>query len=138
MKIFLDTNFIMDFLVRGPEYSKPAKEVLETANRFDIEFCVSFLTVANFAYILRKEPKNKLNKYIKIIDDLFIILSNDKTHLLNSLDLSAADYEDAIQFSTAKDNKCDLIITRNKKDYKFSDIPIFSPQEFIDEVKMNY
>ena len=28
-KIFLDTNFIMDLLVRGPEYSRDAKRVLD-------------------------------------------------------------------------------------------------------------
>ena len=53
-RIFLDTNFLMDLLARGPEFSIPAKKLLDEGSIKNYEFYVSFLSVANFAYITRK------------------------------------------------------------------------------------
>jgi hypothetical protein len=37
-----------------------------------------------------------------------------------------------MQYFSAKHENVDYIITRNKKDFAASDIPIFEPQEFVD------
>ena len=58
--VFLDTNFIMDLLVRGPKYSIDAKRVLDEGAIKDYQFYVSFLSIANFAYINRKVEKKRL------------------------------------------------------------------------------
>lgn len=42
------------------------------------------------------------------------------------------DFEDSVQYSVAKKANCKCIVTRNKKDYKFSDIPVYTPTEFIE------
>jgi hypothetical protein len=40
------------------------------------------------------------------------------------------DFEDAVQFIAARENGINHIITRNKTDYKVSDIQCVSPVEF--------
>jgi predicted nucleic acid-binding protein len=45
------------------------------------------------------------------------------------------DFEDAIHYQAAKAAGCDAIITRNAKDFKKADLPILSPQEFLDQLK---
>lgn len=47
--------------------------------------------------------------------------------------LRAKDFEDALQYYTAKENGVDCIITRNKKDFYFSDFPVYTPEEFLSE-----
>ena len=42
------------------------------------------------------------------------------------------DFEDAMQYFSAKHEDIDYIITRNKKDFTASDIPVLKPQEFVD------
>ena len=133
-KFFLDTNFIMDLLVRGPEYSIEAKKVLDEGVIRDYQFYVSFLSVANFAYINRKGEKKRLRENIELICDLFIIIPNDKNNLIQAWDYEPKDYEDALQYSCAISNKCDCIITRNESDYRFSKIPIWSPSEFLERI----
>ena len=130
-KVFLDTNFIMDLLVRGPEYSIVAKSVLDEGAVRDYQFYVSFLSVANFAYINRKVEKKRLRENIELICDLFNVIPNDKNNLIQAWDYEPTDYEDAVQYSSALSNKCDCIITRNKQDFYFSKLPIFTPEEFI-------
>ena len=133
-KVFLDTNFIMDLLVRGPEYSIVAKNVLEEGAIRDYQFYVSFLSVANFAYINRKVEKKRLRENIELICDLFNVIQNDKNNLIQAWDYEPTDYEDAVQYSSALSNKCDCIITRNESDYSFSKIPICSPTEFLERI----
>jgi hypothetical protein len=41
------------------------------------------------------------------------------------------DFEDAIQYHSALENKVDIIITRNKKDFKNSKLPIMSAREYL-------
>jgi len=43
------------------------------------------------------------------------------------------DLEDAIQHFSAKVENIDMIITRNKKDFKLSEIKVLTPAEFIKE-----
>ena len=43
-----------------------------------------------------------------------------------------ADFDYAMQYFSAKHENVDYIITRNKKDFAVSDIPVFEPQEFVD------
>ena len=134
-KVFLDTNFIMDLLVRGPEYSEDAKGVLDEGLIKDYQFYVSFLSIANFAYINRKVEKKRLKENIELICDLFIVIPNDKKNLIQAWDFEPQDYEDAIQYSSALAMNCDCIITRNESDYSFSKIPILSPSNFLEKIK---
>lgn len=46
-KVFLDTNFIIDYFVRE-DYSGVAEKVMRTGDSENIEFHISYLTVANF------------------------------------------------------------------------------------------
>lgn len=62
-KVFLDTNFIIDYFVRE-DYSGVAEKVMRTGDSENIEFHISYLTVANFAYIMRKLPTDTLRLQI--------------------------------------------------------------------------
>lgn len=47
-------------------------------------------------------------------------------------DCRFTDIEDAMQYYAAIQTGCDCIITRNKKDFTKSDIPVMPPKEFLD------
>lgn len=57
--------------------------------------------------------------------------------ILSALDSDWTDFEDSVQNSVAESHEYDAIITRNKGDYKKSSIKVFSPNEFIEEIKGN-
>lgn len=134
MKIFLDTNFIIDYLIRE-EYKASCEQLLSIGIRNKFEFCISYLTVANFAYILRKTDVQVLHNYIKRICNLFYIVPSSGNQILNSLKLKANDFEDGLQYQAAIDYGCDCIISRNAKDFKFAKIPVLTAQEFINSDK---
>lgn len=137
-RVFLDTNFLMDLFGREADpdsginqYEQTAVEVLSKGDQKNLQFFVSFLSVANFAYLLRKSEKTLLYSQLLTIRELFTILPNTENNIYNVLSETPNDLEDAIQYDTAIAGSCDCIITRNAKDFPFSKIPIYSPQEFL-------
>ena len=74
-----------------------------------------------------KEAKQIIRKFKVLIE--LLSLDNKITELaLNDDDFS--DFEDGLQYYTAMENEIDVIISRNKKDFKSSKIPILTAKEF--------
>lgn len=130
-RIFLDTNFLMDYLVRA-DYSLVASKILEEGSKRGYKFEISFLTVANFAYINRKMPAAMLRHLLAGILEAFEIADNTSKHLLNAIYMDSPDYEDAVQYQTALSSRCQGIVTRNGKDFPFSKLDIYTPDEFLE------
>ena len=128
-RIFLDTNFIIDYLLRD-EYNPACVDFLSIGKERGYKFYISFLSVANFAYVARKIPRNELNGLLSKIIRLFIIVPNNVMQLNEAIAMMASDFEDSLQYRAAVDSKCDCIITRNQKDFSFSEIPVMSAAEY--------
>lgn len=129
-KLFLDTNFILDYLIRE-EYKSLSQHFLEEAAKQGYKFYVSYLSVANFAYIERKLPLEQLKEKLRFITEIFEVICNNRNQIRKALNFVALDFEDILQYQAAIDAKCDVIITRNEKDFKFSEIPVYAPSTFL-------
>ena len=55
----------------------------------------------------------------------------DEQQLQEALSVIVPDFEDMLQYVCAKEHGCDAIITRNKKDFIFSTLPLYTPTEFL-------
>lgn len=126
--IFLDTNIILDFLIRE-EYQKDIRELLRRSA--DEDLYISFLSVANAAYIMRKYPKAEIIDKIKLLLQIFKILPNTKGQIEEAIKTVSPDFEDMLQYQTAIEGKCNIILTRNAKDFPYSEIPVMSVIEFL-------
>lgn len=131
-KIFLDTNFIIDYFVR--EDFNGASEQLLTLGKNNLKFYISYLTVANFAYIVRKMLKDVVVSMIQRICETFRIVKNTKEQIERNVMLNPVDFEDGLQYQAAMDAGCDCIITRNQKDFAFAEIPVMDAPEFLREI----
>lgn len=45
--------------------------------------------------------------------------------------LRAKDFEDALQYHSALSAHCDVIVTRNTKDFYFSELTVSTPAQFL-------
>ena len=129
-RLFLDTNFILDYFIRE-DFKGDCEKLLANGSERGYKFCVSYLSIANFAFIMRKESKELLLSLIKRICEIFEVIPNNKNQIEISLSIEAKDYEDVLQYASAIEGNCDYIITRNEKDFSFSKIPVFSTIEYI-------
>ena len=130
-RIFIDTNVIIDVLMRREGYLSSAR-VLALSKEKDIFLFVSVLSMANIAYILRKTLRgNDFYNEMKKLSCLLNVVDTTNGHFLSALELQAKDFEDALQYYCAISNQCEVIVTRNKKDFNFSSINVLTPEELL-------
>ncbi len=136
MKLFLDTNVMLDFLgERDPYYISTAK-IATLADKRKLKIVVSALSYTTISYFLTKydgleKTKNKLRKF-KVISE---ICELDALIIEKGLNSDFSDFEDSLQYYSALRTECDIIITRNGKDFKKSQIPVMTPDEFLNSIK---
>lgn len=132
-KVFFDTNIMIDVIGRREQFCKPSIQIMSLADRGLIRIYVSALSYATASFILGKYNKDldiisEFSKFMKITTATLV----DSLMIEQSVNSEFKDFEDAMQYFSAKNENVDYIITRNKKDFAVSDIPVFEPQEFVD------
>ena len=112
MKLFLDTNVLLDIILERPGFEAPL-EVFQKASDGLVELYASYLSMANIAYILRKNYKGALIPTIKQLSCLLTVLPMDGHQLETAMMLEGPDFEDILQAVCAKDAGCETILTHN-------------------------
>lgn len=132
-KTFIDSGIILDlFLAREP-HLRYAQELLSLYNVPDFQLYTSAIIVNNAYYFIKKDRGGENAKAaISLIAELLQILPVDANSIKFAVDSKFKDFEDAIQYHTASENQCNYIITRNIKDYKYSNIPVLSAEQFLE------
>jgi hypothetical protein len=94
---------------------------------------LSYDTVSYFhsKYESPENAKEKLRKF-RIISEICALNEQIIEKGLNS---EFQDFEDALQYFSALDSDCNILITRNAKDFKDSDIPVMTAEEFLKSLK---
>lgn len=138
MKLLIDTNVILDFLLSRANKDY-AKKIFELTLDNDTYEYLSSSSITDIFYIINKQTKDSLKTQSLIRKLLtFISISNVTEKEINmALDMAWNDFEDAVQYSVAKSNNVDVIITNNKKDYEKNDISIMTAKEFLDSIENN-
>ncbi len=131
IKIFIDSDIILDLLIKRDEYQEAAELFTKIAGNEIIGFTTP-LVFANVHYILTKyEGKNKSILSLRKLRKLLSVLTINEEIIDEALLFDAKDFEDSIQYITSEKNNLDFIITRDKKDYKESKLPVLSATEFL-------
>ena len=132
-KILIDTNIVIDLLSKRKNFYEDAANLFSQADKKELKLAISSLTFANTNYILTKlksakEAREILRKF-KVLVELLSL--NDKVTELALSDESFPDFEHGLQYYSAIENNIDIIITRNKKDFKNSKLPILTAKEYL-------
>jgi predicted nucleic acid-binding protein len=132
-KILIDTNIVIDLLSKRKDFYEDAANLFSQADKKELNLSISALTFANTNYILTKlksakDAREILRKF-KVLVELLSL--DDKITELALSDDSFPDFEDGLQYYTAIENDIDLIISRNKKDFKNSKLPVLTAKEYL-------
>lgn len=132
-KIFLDTNIVIDFLGERNNFYEISARILTLADNKKIKLFTSPTTIANSYCILSRNEHSKivLEKIRKFKLLCSISIMNDEV-IEKSLNSDFKDFEDSIQYFSALASNCDIIITRNEKDFKNALIPVMNPESYLE------
>lgn len=132
MKIFLDTNIIIDFYDERPAFFDAAAQIIAMAYRKGIKIVVSAISFINAFYLLRKSyEREELTKPMLKLAELCEISNITKQMIKKCLSEETVDFEDAVQMESAASEQVNLIITRDAKHFKNSPIPVKTPIDFL-------
>lgn len=131
MRLFLDTNILIDLIANRAPFSKWAISIFKDAKKGKWQLFTSSASILTTYYIIEKQNGSKNAKRIlKILLNRVEIQDLTKLELQTALTTDFKDYEDSVQHECAKlCKKIDFIITRNKKDFKNSLIDVLSSEE---------
>lgn len=131
--LFVDSDVILDVLEKREPFYDYSAQILTLGDEKKVQLFTTSLVITNIYYIMRKhlgiqKAKENLRK-LRIIVNVMSVNEKEVDLALNS---ELSDFEDALQYFTALNNKIDFIITRNTKDYKNPKLIVQTPQEYIE------
>ena len=127
MRIFIDTNIFLDLILKREKY-KEALHIFDLVEKQQFEAVILDITILNIDYIAKKQTKD-IRTFLLLVNKMFKIVGGSNTNIKKALELDNLDLEDNLQYVTAKDSKCKIIVTNDKK-FINRDIKILSSEEF--------
>ena len=137
IKIFVDTNIIVDLIADRKPFSKFAIKLFKKAENKEVYLYTSSHSLATTHYLLKKYLDEKsLREVLYSLLGYIKIIAVDEDIIKKGLKSKHKDFEDAIQIFCANSiSSIDYIVTRNIKDFRNADIPVYAPDELLDKIK---
>lgn len=131
-RVFVDTNIILDWLGEREPHFPYARDLFVKAEKKELEILLSVGSFIIVEYILRKEiGREKAARALAAIRTLASVCNSGEKEIDLALLSGMKDFEDAFQYYTAKNNRADLLITRNVKDFKTADMPVMTAEDYL-------
>ncbi len=137
-RVFIDTNIVLDLLGERDPFYQSAAQLATLADKGNISLIVSPISFATVNYFLSKfgSPKiakEKLRK-LKILCEISLM---DEEIIEKGLNSDFKDFEDSLQYFSALASECEIIITRNGKDFLKSSLPVMTADQFLKSFQRN-
>jgi predicted nucleic acid-binding protein len=131
-KAFIDTDVILDFMIAREPFAMDAALIFSLSEKRQISLYTTGLVFSNAYYVLRKlgthkKVIEKLTHLARLVD----IIGLSKIAVRQALESEFGDFEDALQHYAALSENVKIIITRNTKDYKYSELAVMTPDQYL-------
>lgn len=132
MKILFDTNIILDMLLNRSPHASNAIALFCMVEQNVIQGFLCATTITTIDYLCTKAiGKDLARSAINQLLELFLIAEVNQMVLKNAVNSNFSDFEDAVIYQAGRYANVDGFVTRNTKDFKSADSPIYNPQELL-------
>jgi len=134
--VFIDTNILMDIFANRDPFIKNSLKIYTLGAEKKINLFTTSNTITTLHYLLKKIiSEEKTRMALEEVVENISIIPIDNEIIKKSLKSSHKDFEDAIQITSAQSiPTMDCIITRDLKDFKNSEIKVYTPDEFLNKL----
>jgi len=130
LKILFDTNVILDLLLSREPFREVAVQLVKEVELGNLKGVVSAHTVTTIDYLTAKHyDRDTAKNAIQHLLSLFQVAEVNRDVLQMALTLPFSDYEDAVLYQAGFNVGVEGVVTRNGRDFKGGDLPIYTPQE---------
>ena len=133
MKILVDTNIILDVLLKREPHNRAAQVIMTKCAEREITGYLAAHSILNIFYVLRKEySQAERRKFIRNLCEIFRISDLNAEKIMLAIDNEQfSDFEDCLQEECAVAETVDYIVMRNPADFKQSRVKVVEPDEFM-------
>ena len=137
MKVLIDTNILLDFLLQREPFQQDAEELFQAIDSGQIIGYVTATTLTDIFYIARKHTRS-IEQARKAVSETLIVMvicPVNRVILESALASGIADFEDAVQIACAVTQRLEVILTRDTKDFASSTIPVLSVRQLLEQLE---
>lgn len=133
MVVLVDTNVIVDVLMKREPFTKDAQDILTKCATGEVKGCLAAHSLPNLFYIMRKEYSQKERReFIRSLCEIFMVSDLNVKKIMSAAENEEfSDFEDCLQEECAVAEYADYIITRNPGDFVTSRVKVITPAEFL-------
>lgn len=133
MKVMIDTNILLDVVFDREGLADTSAQVLNMCENKTIAGIITASTITDIFYIVRKALHDSEATYNVLgnIMDIVSISPVTEEHIKTAYYRHEKDFEDCLLSVCAEAENCKCIVTRNKKDYKGTEIMLVTPEELL-------
>ena len=134
MKIFVDTNILIDFVCSRENFVDDAERLFALGCVENMQLMTSALSYVTAMYVAHKYDYKCVTDTLLAISEFTEVLDLKGRIVVEMLSSDWKDYEDATQYKTAINANADCIVTRNKKDFSNSSLPVYTVSELFETI----
>ena len=133
MKVFFDTNVILDALTERDNSYRPSQRLVRYVVSGSITGYISAKQLTDIYYCLKKyfSDEKQRRKLIRVILDTFEIIPTLKSDIRYCLNSDIKDLEDALIDEICHVNCIDYLVTNNVKDFQKGKSVLFTPEQLV-------
>lgn len=133
MKVLFSTNVLLDVFLEREPFFEASAQTIGLAEKGELEGWICGTTVTTIFYLLTKKlSAKKANQHVRGILKIFNVSNSNRVVLEDALDSHFKEYEDGVLYQSAIHANLEAIVTRNQKDFVKSELPVYSPAEFLE------
>ena len=126
MRVYVDTNVLIDFVCQRDVFAEPANKLMALGCMGKIKLQTSALSYVTTMYVAHKYGYQNVKESLMALTQFLDVQDLQAKTVIEMLSSNWKDYEDATQNQTALLSNADCIVTRNKKDFSLSSLPVYT------------
>lgn len=133
MRILIDTNIILDFLLQREPFFQDAEQLFQEIDSGRVVGYVTATTLTDIFYISRRHTRSVEQARQAVSETLtvMVICPVNRAVLESAFRSGLADFEDAVQIACAVAQGLDAILTRDTQGFLNSSVPVLSIHELL-------
>ena len=131
MRVYVDTNVLIDYVCQRKEFADAANCLVALGYMGKVKLQTSALSYVTAMFVAQKYHHDNVKNVLLNVSKFVEVLDLQASTVVKMLSSEWKDYEDAAQNATALQAEADCIVTRNKKDFSESSLPVYTSSELL-------
>ncbi|SFQ11299.1 PIN domain-containing protein [Parafilimonas terrae] len=136
MKVFVDANILVSVLNKEYPLFTHSARILSLSGNNNFEIYTSPICLAIAFYFAEKKHKTKpaREKIALLCQHIFIAPATQSAVEKTIGNKKINDFEDGLEYYSAIESNCSYIVTEDKNDFYFSEIPVMNSKTFFEKI----